>query len=109
MTYPRAWIAQDWAEWDGTGEPPEPFDGSGPLPQLGPARAHIDTGEAAIDNCEWPTVDAAIAWARSRVDIVLVRVGFSDYYSAGKEHPPNVARWPPSDEAIRRETLRRRS
>ena len=82
--YPRAWIAQDWAEWHGTGEPPEPVDGSGALPQFGPVRAHIDTGEGVIEKREWPTVEAAIAWARSQVDVVLVRVGFSDYYSAGR-------------------------
>ena len=52
MTYPRAYIAQDWAEpeWDGEGDPPEPFDGTGPLPRFGPAWGYIDDGERAVED-----------------------------------------------------------
>ena len=81
MTYPRAWIAQDWLEpeWDGEGDPPEPFDGDGPLPELGSPYGHIDTGSAAVENRTWATLEEAIAWARERVSVVLVRVGYSEF------------------------------
>ena len=110
VTYPRAYIAQDWAEleWDGEGDPPKPFDGTGPLPRFGPAWGYIDDGVRAVEEGEWLTADEAIAWARQRAQVVLVRVGYSDYHSAGEHHVPGVPAWPPTEHAIRHETRRPR-
>jgi hypothetical protein len=92
--YPRAWIAQDFAEVerDGEAQPPEPWDGTGDMPPFARPYGHIDLGSGIGEEGEWETVEEAIAWARERVDVVLVRVGYSDYYSAGTVHPDSVPR-----------------
>ena len=86
--YPRVYIAQDFTDGD----------------QLGRAYAHVDAGpltDAPADESEWDDVSDAIEWGRERARVVLVRVGYSDYHSAGATRHPDFDAWPPSDRAIR--------
>ena len=118
MSHPCAWIAQDFIDpppWDGQGEPPtledSLWDGTGPAPPLDKARGHIEPSEGdsgPLEEGEWDDVEDAIAWARERAPYVVVRVGYSGYYSAGKIQHPDYKPWPPTDEAIRSETRRGR-
>jgi hypothetical protein len=94
--YPRVYIAQDFAEpgWSGLGEPPP----------LGPAYGHVDGGphtETTAEEGQWDDISDAIAWGRERAPVVLVRVGYSDYHSAGATRHPDFDAWPPSDRAVR--------
>lgn len=78
------------------------------MPPFEKARGYVEAADAGgvVDEGEWETVEEAIAWARDRVEIVLVRIGYSDYYSAGAAHPEGVPPWPPSEDAVRSETRR---
>ena len=101
-----AWISQDFFDpsFDERGDPPAICAEMGSLPPFATAHAHIDgDGEEAAD---FPTVDEAIEWARRRAGRVLVRVGHSRYYAAGKDPSPGYPPWPPTEEAIRSEAIR---
>jgi hypothetical protein len=60
-------------------------------------RGYIDLGTGVGDEIEDAGIDEALAWARERATVVLVRVWDSDYFSAGERNPnPDRYReWPP--------------
>lgn len=113
MRYPVAWIAQDfrrtasdeWETWDGESELTPPSMAPARCQASCPAWALIDTGDQTGEEREWQSIDEAIAWARALVPRVLVRIGYSEYYSAGSEPVAGYPTWPPTEEAIRSETL----
>jgi hypothetical protein len=43
------------------------------------------------------TVDAALAWGRSRADEVQIRHGRGEYLNAGDANPSGLSEWPPPD------------
>lgn len=97
-----AFVAQDFIEPSWLSDEPRgrSWLGAPELPPLGRARAHIEGGPEAtapLEESEWDTLDEAIAWARSHVRQVCVRVGYSDYYSAGTQRCDNLLEWPPSN------------
>lgn len=52
-------------------------------------------GRRSVEGPNRVPVDTAVAWARERARVVIVWVGTHDGYSAGEEHPSDVAaRWP---------------
>jgi len=53
-----------------------------------------------LDEGEWDTLDEAIGWARERAASIHVRVGYSDYYSAG-DRPSGEPPWPPAADELR--------
>jgi hypothetical protein len=59
-----------------------------------------EEGPPGPDREWWPSADEAIAWARARAPIVLVRIG-NTHYSAGEvhaedDHDQPLPLWPPS-------------
>lgn len=85
VTYRRA-VAQK----DGTVFIGEDFDDEDPWVWPGRFSAHweADDGSEFVQGPKGVSLDEAIAWGRSRGDVVLVRPGDSDvYYSAGTSHP----------------------
>jgi hypothetical protein len=49
------------------------------------------------DGLRWPTPEPALAWARQRAAVVMIRLAHTDYYSAGRDAPswqPDAPRWP---------------
>lgn len=57
----------------------------------------VEANGRTTSSCEDLDIDAALAWARERAEKALIRVGGSDYFSAGDTHPPSAPRWPPKD------------
>jgi hypothetical protein len=56
---------------------------------------HVETVDGLGETCEDLPVDEAIAWARERADVVLIRTGDGDYHSAGELNPKQLPPWPP--------------
>ena len=55
-----------------------------------------DDGKAPADEFAGLSAGEAIAWGRARSDVVLIRLGASDYFSAGDANPsPGYQTWPP--------------
>lgn len=55
-----------------------------------------DGGNAPADEFAGLSADEAIAWGRERSDVVLIRLGASDCFSAGDVNPePSYEPWPP--------------
>ncbi len=57
---------------------------------------HIESDGRVVARFEDLDVDGALAWARERAEKVLIQFD-SEYFSAGREHPPKAPRWPPED------------
>jgi hypothetical protein len=116
VIYPRVYIAQDFIDpppWDGRGDPPSLedslWDRTGDAPPFGRAYGHVDPSpdaDALGEEEEWDDIEDAIAWGRERAQVVLVRIGYSGYYSAGEVRDPDFKPWPPTEEAIRGEKRR---
>lgn len=57
-------------------------------------------GKTGLDGDYWASVEDAIAWARARTEIILVRIG-NTHYSAGPLHAEDeddepLPLWPPA-------------
>jgi hypothetical protein len=85
----------------------EDFEGSSIL--TGRFRAHVESEDDGLgEEIEDVSADEAIAWGRERADVVLIRTGDSDYYSAGAENPDldDLPEWPPADLRLERRRAR---
>src|SRR4051794_35023121 len=69
---------------------------------------HIDTGRRIAEEFDDLSAEDAVAWGRSRCDVVLIRTGEEGYFSAGvrnpdpEEYPP----WPPPGLRLERRRVR---
>jgi hypothetical protein len=70
----------------------------------GTFHASVQTQDELIEEVDGLDVEAALDWGRARAARVLIRYGYSDYFSAGAERAPDAAPWPPPDlsELVRR-------
>src|SRR4051812_6268919 len=64
---------------------------------LGTFEGHVETACGMGPEFCGLAAEEAIAWGRARASRVLVRLGDSDYYSAGTETDPGEPLWPPDD------------
>jgi hypothetical protein len=103
-----AWIVQDFFDpaWEEPGRTPAICAEMAALPPFGRAHGLIDSDAGLVEEGEWDAIEDGIEWARERASRVLVRIGHSGYYSAGREPSLKFPPWPPTEEAIRSETLR---
>ena len=103
-----AWIVQNFFDpaWDEPGRTPAICAGMEDLPPFARAHGHVDSAAGLLEESAWDAVEDGIKWGRERASRVLVRIGHSDYYSAGREPSLRFPPWPPTEEAIRSETLR---
>jgi uncharacterized protein YciI len=78
-----AWLAENSAEDD--------F-----LFASGRFRGYIDLGPGVGEEIEDASVEDALAWARERAPVVLIRLWDSDHYSAGERNPDrrSYQEWP---------------
>jgi hypothetical protein len=64
---------------------------------LGTFEGHVETEAGMGAQCRGLTAEEAIEWGRARAGRVVIRLGDSDYYSAGAEAEPGEPTWPPAD------------
>jgi hypothetical protein len=93
---PTAWIAED-VDYD--------YDLGG-WAFTGTFDASVQTDEEILEEADGVSLDDALAWARARSPRVMIRYGYSGYFSAGEESVPDAPPWPPPDlpEFVRRRT-----
>ena len=103
-----AWLAQDFmGELGKLGKPPSICTSMSELPPFERARGLIDDPEEGlVEQGSWETLEEALEWAQLRAARVFVRVGHSDYRSAGETASQKFKPWPPDESAIRSETKR---
>jgi hypothetical protein len=49
------------------------------------------------DGLRWSSLEEALAWARERAPVIMIRLATTDYFSAGRDQPrwrPDAPRWP---------------
>jgi len=65
---------------------------------------HFERDDRLIEEFDDLSAEEAIAWGRERAEVVLIRMGDSDYYSAGQSNPDpeEYEPWPPTDLRIER-------
>lgn len=68
--------------------------------------ASVQTEDELIEEVGGLDVEASLEWGRARARRVLIRYGYSDYFSAGDERVRDWPPWPPPDlpELVRRRT-----
>jgi hypothetical protein len=81
----RAWISQT------TDSDRQPSD------FVGYWETDDDEPRVLEDGLRWSTLEEALAWARERAPVVMVRLATTEYFSAGRDQPswrPEAPRWP---------------
>jgi len=81
----RAWISQT------TDSDRQPSD------FVGYWETDDDDPRVLEDGLRWSTLEEALAWARERAPVVMVRLATTEYFSAGRDQPrwrPEAPRWP---------------